>query len=103
MNVGRVCLLLKLAPTYIRLFLIRTQPEIYIQPSYFMETLQNVVVETGRWKKWLLPDEVGLDFWNLSDERKDWLFKTCSRYIWTNDRVIAARNSLYKNLTSHEK
>ena len=74
----------------------------HIQPSYFMETLQSVVVETGRWKKWLLPDEVGLDFWNLSDTRKDWLFKTCSRYIWTNDRVITARNSLYKNLTSHE-
>ena len=95
------------AEEYIALTVLERQEREYInhthiQPSYFMETLQNVVVETGRWKKWLLPDEVGLDFWNLSDARKDWLFKTCSRYIWTNDRVIAARNSLYNNLTSHE-
>jgi D-tagatose-1,6-bisphosphate aldolase subunit GatZ/KbaZ len=73
----------------------------HIQPSNFIETLQHAVVEAGRWKKWLLPDEVGLDFEDLSVERKDWLYKTCSRYIWTNDRVVAARNWLYKNLTNY--
>jgi tagatose-1,6-bisphosphate aldolase non-catalytic subunit AgaZ/GatZ len=74
---------------------------LHIQPSNFIETLQNVVVESGRWEKWLLPDEVGLDFRDLSAARKEWLFKTGARYIWTNDRVVAARNSLYKNLTNY--
>jgi D-tagatose-1,6-bisphosphate aldolase subunit GatZ/KbaZ len=72
-----------------------------LQPSNFIETLQNVVVEAGRWKKWLLPDEVGLDFRDLSEKRKEWLLKTGARYIWTNDRVVESRNSLYKNLTNY--
>jgi tagatose-1,6-bisphosphate aldolase non-catalytic subunit AgaZ/GatZ len=72
----------------------------HIQPSYFIETLENVVIEEGRWKKWLLPDEVGLDFKDLSVARKEWLLTTGSRYIWTNDRVITARNLLYKNLSN---
>jgi D-tagatose-1,6-bisphosphate aldolase subunit GatZ/KbaZ len=72
-----------------------------IQPSNFIETLQRVVIDGGRWKKWLLPDEIGLDFNDLSFARKEWLFKTCARYIWTNDQVVAARNSLYKNLINY--
>lgn len=72
------------------------------QPSDFIETLHSVVIGTGRWKKWLLPDEVGKDFWNLSDERKQWLIKTGSRYVWTDHRVIAARRTLYQNLTNQE-
>jgi D-tagatose-1,6-bisphosphate aldolase subunit GatZ/KbaZ len=57
-----------------------------------------VVVESGRWKKWLLPNEVNMPFSELSSRRKEWLLSTGSRYIWTNDRVITARNTLYNNL-----
>ena len=73
------------------------------QPSEFIETLQYVVVESGRWKKWLLPDEIGKDFWNLPDDRKAWLIKTGSRNVWTDHRVIAARSTLYQNLANQQK
>jgi D-tagatose-1,6-bisphosphate aldolase subunit GatZ/KbaZ len=66
--------------------------------SKFMETLQRVVVESERWKKWILPEEEGVIFDELSAARKDWLVKTGSRYIWTNGEVVAARTSLYRNL-----
>ncbi len=67
-------------------------------PSKFMATLQRVVIESGRWKKWILPGEVKTPFEDLSAARKDWLFKTGSRYIWTNGDVLAARSKLYRNL-----
>jgi tagatose-1,6-bisphosphate aldolase non-catalytic subunit AgaZ/GatZ len=69
-----------------------------VHPSNFIDTLQTVVVESGRWEKWLLPGERGLAFRDLSALRKDWLLKTGSRYIWTNEQVVAARKVLYKNL-----
>jgi len=69
-----------------------------VSQSKFMATLQKVVVESGRWKKWILPGEEGAPFDELSAARKDWLLKTGSRYIWTNDEVVAARNCLYLNL-----
>jgi D-tagatose-1,6-bisphosphate aldolase subunit GatZ/KbaZ len=66
--------------------------------SNFMMTLQRVVVESGRWKKWFLPGEEDLLFDELPAGRKDWLLKTGSRYIWTNEEVMAARAGLYRNL-----
>jgi hypothetical protein len=63
-----------------------------------MPTLQRVVVESGRWKKWLLSGEESLPFEELSPARKDWLLKTGSRYIWMNEEVTAARTGLYRNL-----
>ncbi len=67
--------------------------------SQIMKSLKSAVVESGRWKKWLLEDETGKDFDSLSPERKDWLIKTGCRYIWTDDRVYASRSRLYENLT----
>jgi D-tagatose-1,6-bisphosphate aldolase subunit GatZ/KbaZ len=69
-----------------------------LEPSRFMETLQNAVVESGRWKKWLQPEEFGLDFTTLSPGRREWLLQTGSRYIWTNPQVRSARQNLYNNL-----
>lgn len=66
--------------------------------SNFMATLQKVVIESGRWKKWLLPGEKNLPFDDLAAQRKDWLLKTGSRYIWTHEEVVAARTCLYQNL-----
>jgi D-tagatose-1,6-bisphosphate aldolase subunit GatZ/KbaZ len=68
------------------------------KPSNFMATLQTAIVESERWKKWLLPGEEGVPFHELSLERKDWLLKTGSRYIWTNGEVTSARSTLYENL-----
>ncbi len=66
--------------------------------SQIMKSLGSAVVESGRWKKWLLEDEIGQEFDKLSPKRKDWLIKTGCRYIWTDDRVYASRSRLYENL-----
>jgi D-tagatose-1,6-bisphosphate aldolase subunit GatZ/KbaZ len=69
-----------------------------MEPSNVGKTIEQVVIDSGRWKKWLLPDEVGKNFFELPMFRRDWLLKTGSRYIWTNERVTTARAILYKNL-----
>jgi tagatose-1,6-bisphosphate aldolase non-catalytic subunit AgaZ/GatZ len=72
-----------------------------LEPSHFIETLQHAVFASNRWKKWLLPDEIRTDFWNLPAGRREWLIKTGSRYIWTDESVNAARNQLYQCLSNH--
>ncbi len=67
--------------------------------SNFMQTLQEAVIQSGRWKKWLLAEEKGRAFSNLDAVRREWLLKTGSRYIWTEASVVAARSTLYRNLT----
>jgi D-tagatose-1,6-bisphosphate aldolase subunit GatZ/KbaZ len=69
--------------------------------SKIMENLQEVVVASGRWKKWLLPGEVGVEFNQLPDQRRVWLLQTGSRYIWRNEKVISSRKILYQNLSNY--
>ncbi len=68
------------------------------QPSRMMEALRDAVVASNRWEKWLHPDEVGLDFEQLSPDRQGWLVRTGCRYIWAEPEVVAARRQLYHNL-----
>jgi tagatose-1,6-bisphosphate aldolase non-catalytic subunit AgaZ/GatZ len=68
--------------------------------SNFMAALEEAVVESGRWKKWLLPDEQGKEFSKLSPERRAWLAQTGARYIWTQPGVVEARRKLYENLST---
>jgi D-tagatose-1,6-bisphosphate aldolase subunit GatZ/KbaZ len=70
----------------------------HLPSSNFMNTLHDAVVESGRWKKWLLPGERDLPFEALLPARQEWLLETGSRYIWTQPQVIAARGRLYYNL-----
>lgn len=69
--------------------------------SGFETALRQAVVDSGRWMKWLKPDERGLPFDALSEERKRWLLRTCSRYIWTDPSVQSARVDLYYNVRDH--
>ena len=78
--------------------LLKSKPQ--LQPSAFMGALKNAVIESNRWKKWLQPDEIGKDFNALKPERQLWLLQTGSRYIWTDARVMEARQVLYRNLES---
>jgi D-tagatose-1,6-bisphosphate aldolase subunit GatZ/KbaZ len=71
-----------------------------IVPSNFLKTLQEVIIESGRWKKWLHTDELRMNFMDLPFQRKEWLFQTGSRYIWTDYRVKTARNKMYENLSN---
>jgi len=69
-------------------------------PSNFMAVLEQAVVDSGRWKKWLQPGERGRDFQQLTAGRRLWLAQTGARYIWTSPDVVAARRQLYVNLSS---
>jgi hypothetical protein len=66
--------------------------------SDFEATLKTAVVDSKRWRKWLTPDEVGLDFGELTSSRQEWLVATGARYVWTDPRVLAARQRLYDAL-----
>jgi len=68
--------------------------------SQFTEVLKEAVVSSGRWKKWLHPEEQGRAFEHLSPERQQWLVMTGARYIWTSKPVQNARARLYENLRS---
>ena len=67
-------------------------------PSHFRQVLAQAVVESQRWRKWLLPDEERAAFGALSQDRREWLVATGARYVWTDPRVLAAREGLYQNL-----
>lgn len=63
--------------------------------------LRDAVVNSGRWKKWLNPDEDSVNFDMISSGRRNWLIGTGCRYIWQNPEVNAARMLLYGNLESN--
>jgi tagatose-1,6-bisphosphate aldolase non-catalytic subunit AgaZ/GatZ len=69
--------------------------------SKIKELLWAAVIKSNRWKKWLQPDEKGLDFHAISEERKNWLISTGCRYIWSNPEVVISRFRLYENLESN--
>jgi hypothetical protein len=96
-----------------------------VEPSHFMSVLEQAVYDSGRWRKWLQPDEYptdlrsrGVDIWgkagegesvapavrqiweNLSPGRRLWLTQTGARYMWTAPSVVAARQALYDNLAA---
>ena len=66
--------------------------------SNFKDILWDAVINSGRWKKWLLEGEDGNDFYSIGKERQLWLIKTGCRYIWTKPEVEVARTKLYSNL-----
>jgi len=66
--------------------------------SGFMGALEAAVDRSGRWPKWLQPDEEGQGLADLAPERRGWIVRTCARYVWTDPEVEAARARLYANL-----
>lgn len=68
-------------------------------PSHFLRALEQAVDESGRWRKWLQPDEQSLAFDQLTPARRAWLVQTGARYVWTAPNVLAAREHLYRNLS----
>jgi D-tagatose-1,6-bisphosphate aldolase subunit GatZ/KbaZ len=69
-----------------------------LTPSAMLPILEQAMLDSGRWKKWLQPAEQGLSFYELSPERRLWLVETGCRYIWIDERVLNARRLLYLNL-----
>jgi tagatose-1,6-bisphosphate aldolase non-catalytic subunit AgaZ/GatZ len=69
-----------------------------LQPAYMIAALEQAVIQSGRWRKWLQPTEIGRDFGDLSAGRRLWLTQTGARYIWTTPPVVEARRTLYGHL-----
>jgi tagatose-1,6-bisphosphate aldolase non-catalytic subunit AgaZ/GatZ len=78
--------------------LIEQRPDVI--PSGFRQALETAVVDSNRWQKWLIGDEVGQEFDALKPDRQEWLVATGARYVWTNPQVSAARQHLYQNLST---
>lgn len=64
--------------------------------SNFMKILEEAVIDSGRWKKWLIDGEE--NFNSLKKDRKEWIVKTSARYIWANPGVKNSQSKLYANL-----
>lgn len=64
--------------------------------SNFIKILEEAVLKSGRWKKWLQNDEK--DFKSLKKKRKEWVVKTSCRYVWALPEVRCVQNKLYRNL-----
>ncbi|HEY6580872.1 MAG TPA: class II D-tagatose-bisphosphate aldolase, non-catalytic subunit [Rubrobacter sp.] len=75
--------------------LARSKP---LTPSRFFEALTDAVDRSGRWRKWLQPNEPE-EFEKLSAERRRWLVTSGARYVWTQPQVVESRSRLYENLT----
>ena len=71
-----------------------------IMESNFKNVLWDAVINSGRWKKWLLEGEKE-NFFSLKENRQLWLIKTGCRYIWTKPEIQVARMKLYNNLESN--
>ncbi len=69
------------------------------KPVAMMKTLQEAVIRSERWQKWLHEKENPVDFFANSPERQEWLIRTCCRYIWEDPQVVSGRTRLYQNLT----
>lgn len=67
--------------------------------SNLSKKIKKAVLDSERWKKWLLPGEK--DFDSLAPSRKDWILKTSSRYIWAEPEVSCAQHQLHKNLEAN--
>lgn len=62
------------------------------------DTLRNVLVESGRWRKWVAGDA---PFHKLSAEKRDTLLATGSRYVWAHPAVEEARSALYEQVSAY--
>lgn len=67
----------------------------------FGDALRTAVIESGRWRKWLHPEEEGLPFDALPADRQRWLVRTGSRYVWTDPAVESARRDLYAHVAPY--
>ena len=66
--------------------------------SNMVAILKQLVIASGRWKKWVHGDESPDDFESITADRQRWLIQTGARYIWQKPEAVAARQTLYSNL-----
>jgi tagatose-1,6-bisphosphate aldolase non-catalytic subunit AgaZ/GatZ len=77
----------------------RPQAEPDVEPSGFRRIVEEKVLASGRWLKWLLPADQGTTEADLraSDARRAEVAAACGHYVFTDPEVQAARRQLYAN------
>ncbi|MFA5818410.1 MAG: class II D-tagatose-bisphosphate aldolase, non-catalytic subunit [Bacteroidales bacterium] len=70
------------------------------KPATMKKKLWDLVVKSGRWRKWLHAEENPNDFYANFPERQEWLIKTSCRYIWEDPEVVSTRTRLYQNISN---
>jgi D-tagatose-1,6-bisphosphate aldolase subunit GatZ/KbaZ len=83
--------------------LVKLEEKLFLQnkiskKSFLQEILWKTVIDSNRWRKWLLTEEKTKAFSDIEPKRQEWLIKTGCRYIWANSEISFARNVLYDNL-----
>lgn len=71
------------------------------KPSKIVEKLDEAVIRSGRWRKWLTEEEKHLRFDQLPTERRKWLLGTGARYVLSSSELVKARTKLENNLGRH--
>jgi tagatose-1,6-bisphosphate aldolase non-catalytic subunit AgaZ/GatZ len=71
-----------------------------LTPAGVVDAIEQAVVASGRWRKWLQADETGKEFHDLTPARRLWLTQTGARYVWTAPGVVQARRTLYLHLAN---
>lgn len=69
--------------------------------SGLRNALEDAVLASNRWRKWLHLEERDKRFDELSENRQRWLIRTGCRYVWTEPGVVEARGRLYGNLADY--
>ncbi|MCS7145919.1 MAG: class II D-tagatose-bisphosphate aldolase, non-catalytic subunit [Aigarchaeota archaeon] len=67
------------------------------QPSNIIEKLNEAVIRSGKWKKWLRAKEHALEFHQLPQKRRNWLLGTGARYFFSSSELVEAKTILRKN------
>jgi len=68
------------------------------KPSEIMKKLDESIIRSGRWRKWLTKEERALSFEELAESKKRWLLATGSRYVLSTPEIYKSRIRLRDNL-----
>lgn len=71
-----------------------------LEPSDFISLIQRYALESGRWKKWLLPEEDDLTEADIikSPEKVRQVTQVCGHYVFDQPEVAQAREQVYHSL-----
>jgi tagatose-1,6-bisphosphate aldolase non-catalytic subunit AgaZ/GatZ len=67
--------------------------------SNIIEELDKLIIESGRWRKWLREKEA--DWKDIPHDIRQWLLGTGARYVLSDQRIINKINELSNNLEKY--
>jgi tagatose-1,6-bisphosphate aldolase non-catalytic subunit AgaZ/GatZ len=70
------------------------------EPSNIIEELNELVIKSNRWRKWLIEGNE-VDWESITHDKKQWLLGTGVRYVLSNLKIINRIAKLTRNLESY--